>query len=56
VVVLTKADQVPRGRRPARVAGIAAAVGVDTDAPVVTSAYSREGAEELRDAVLGLLD
>lgn len=56
LVVLTKGDQVTRGRRAARVAAIAAVLRLDATAPLVTSARSREGAEELRDAVLAFLD
>lgn len=54
LVVLTKGDQVPRGQRKARVAAIAAALKLDEEALLVTSAKTREGAEELRDAVSGL--
>lgn len=56
LVVLTKGDQVTRGRRAARVAAIAGVLRLDAAAPLVTSARSREGAEELRDAVLAFLD
>jgi len=56
LVTLTKADQVTRGRRAARVAAIAAALRLDAAAPLLTSAHTREGAEELRDAVLAFLD
>lgn len=56
LVVLTKGDQVTRGRRAARVAAIAGVLRLDPAAPLVTSARTREGAEELRDAVLAFLD
>jgi GTP-binding protein len=54
--VLTKADQVTRGRREDRVAAIARALGCAPDELVVTSARSREGQEALREAVLAFLD
>jgi len=54
--VLTKADQVPRGRRAARATAIALAIGLAPDDMVVTSARSREGQEELREAVLAFLE
>ena len=56
LVVLTKGDHVTRGRRAARVAAIAATLRMGPEALLVTSARSREGAEELRDAVLAFLD
>lgn len=56
LVVLTKGDQVTRGRRAARLAAIAAALHMSPDALLVTSARSREGAEELRNAVLAFVD
>ena len=55
LVVLTKADQVGRGRRPAREAAIAAALGFEAPDFVVTSARTREGQEGLREAVLAFL-
>ncbi len=56
LVVLTKGDQVTRTRRAARVAAIAAALKFEDSQLLVTSARTREGAEELRDAVLSILD
>jgi GTP-binding protein len=53
--VLTKADKVPRGRRAARAASIAEALGVAAEGLLLTSARTREGQEELRDAVLALV-
>jgi GTP-binding protein len=54
LAVLTKADQVPRGKRPIRLRTIVVALGLDEDACLVTSARSREGLEDLRESVLGL--
>ncbi len=54
--VLTKADQVGRGRRPDRVAAIARALGCAPDDIVVTSARTRDGQEALREAVLAFLE
>ncbi len=55
LVALTKADRVPRARRLARAAAIAAALSLDHAEFVVTSARTREGAEDLRDSVLAHL-
>jgi GTP-binding protein len=52
LVVLTKADQVPRGRRAARAAAIALRLDLDAAEFVLTSSKTREGAEDLRDSVL----
>ena len=56
LAVLTKADLVPRGRRAARQAAIAEALGLPADGFVVTSVRTREGQEALRAAVLAFLD
>ena len=55
LVALTKADTVPRGRRLERAAAIATALSLDHAEFVVTSARTREGAEDLRDSVLAHL-
>lgn len=55
LVVLTKADQVGRAKRAERAAAIAAAVGMDGRDFLLTSARTREGAEELRESVLAFL-
>jgi len=52
LVALTKADQVPRGRRAARAAAIALRLGLDAAEFVLTSSKTREGAGDLRDSVL----
>lgn len=55
LLVLTKADQVKRGDRPARAAAIATALGMADAGFVFTSARTREGAEELRESVRAFL-
>jgi GTP-binding protein len=55
LVALTKADRVPRGRRPARAAEIALRLELDAAEFILTSAKTREGAEDLRDSVLAHL-
>ncbi|MGD0483589.1 MAG: ribosome biogenesis GTP-binding protein YihA/YsxC [Gemmatimonadales bacterium] len=55
LAVLTKADQVPRARRPARLRAVTVALGLDEEACVVTSARTSEGMEELRESVLAFL-
>jgi len=55
LAVLTKADLVPRSRRPERVRAVADALGLDEAACVMTSARTLEGMEELRDSVLAFL-
>ena len=55
LVALTKADHVPRTQRLVRAAAIAGALGLDHAEFVVTSARTREGAEDLRDSVLAHL-
>ncbi len=55
LVALTKADRVPRARRLERAAAIAGALALDHAEFVVTSARTREGAEDLRDSVLAHL-
>jgi GTP-binding protein len=55
LAVLTKADQVARGRRAGRVRAVAGRLGLDEAACVVTSAHTREGMEDLRESVLAFL-
>ena len=55
LVVLTKADQVGRAKRDERVAAVGAGTGVDGKDFLITSARTREGAEEFREAVLAFL-
>lgn len=51
LLALTKADKVPRRARADRANAIAAAVGVPEDQCVVTSARTRDGITDLRDAI-----
>ena len=53
--VLTKADHVPRGKRGERAEAIARPMGLGPEDVVVTSVRTREGQEELREAVLAFL-
>lgn len=55
LVALTKADRVPRAQRLARATAIAGSLALDHAEFVVTSARTREGAEDLRDSVLAHL-
>lgn len=55
LVVLTKADEVGRGRRAERFAAVAGGLGMAHPSFLVTSAHTGEGAEELREAVLAFL-
>lgn len=54
--VLTKADQVVRSRRRSRSVAIAGTLRLAPDDLLVTSARTREGQLELREAILALLD
>jgi GTP-binding protein len=51
LAAVTKADKIPRGRRPAHVAAILAALELGEDQCVITSTQTREGIEDLRAAV-----
>jgi GTP-binding protein len=52
LVALTKADQVVRSHRAARATDIAQRLALDSAEFVMTSARTREGAEDLRESVL----
>lgn len=56
LVVLTKADQVGRGHRDARLAASAEALGVDVDQVLWFSARTGEGRDEIFTALRGLLE
>ena len=56
LLVATKADHVARAARGPRAAAIAEALGLAPGDIVMTSARTREGQEDLRDAVLAFLD
>jgi GTP-binding protein len=55
LAAVTKADKIPRGRRPAHVGAILDALELGEDQCVITSALTKEGIGELRDAVDGLV-
>jgi GTP-binding protein len=52
LLAVTKGDKLPRGQRLERVQAILHQTGMSADQAVITSAKSREGINELRDAVL----
>lgn len=54
LVALTKADKVPRLERDERLAAIAASVGLPEDQCVVTSAKTRDGIDDLREAIVAV--
>ena len=56
LLVATKADHVARAARGPRAAAIAEVLGLAPGDIVMTSARTREGQEDLRDAVLAFLD
>jgi GTP-binding protein len=51
LAALTKGDKLPRGRRLARERALGAALGLDTDQVIVTSARLGAGIAELREAI-----
>jgi GTP-binding protein len=55
LAALTKADAVPRGRRPARVRDILRELELGEDQCLVTSARTKEGIEDLRQSIDGLV-
>ncbi len=55
LVAITKADKLSKGQRQARVTAIRHAVGSVEDQCVVTSAKTREGIDDLTDAVRELV-
>jgi GTP-binding protein len=54
LLAITKADKVSRSRRAARTGAIAQTLGMADADLLVTSATTREGVEELREAILAL--
>lgn len=56
LIVLTKADQVGRAKRPERMAAIADGLGFADPPFLLTSARTKEGQEALRDSVLAFLE
>jgi GTP-binding protein len=56
LLIATKADKISRGQRAKHLAVIRQALNLETsDTPIVFSAQTGEGAEEIKDAILGLL-
>lgn len=55
LATITKGDKLGRGRRRERTKRILDAVGIPEDQCVVTSVRKREGIEELREAIEGLV-
>ena len=55
LAVVTKADKIARGRRRNRIDEILGAVALPEDQCLVTSAKTREGIDDLRDAVAALV-
>ncbi len=56
LAAITKADKLGRARRLERTREILYAVGLPQEQSVVTSTRTREGIEQLRDAIDGLVD
>ena len=56
LAAVTKSDKLPRGQRPGREGALAAALGLDGDQVIVTSARTGEGILELREAIAALLE
>ncbi|UCF41783.1 MAG: YihA family ribosome biogenesis GTP-binding protein [Gemmatimonadota bacterium] len=56
LAAITKADKLGRGRRTERAQEILKAVGMTEEQCVVTSSRTREGIEQLQEAVAGLVD
>jgi len=55
LAALTKSDKVPRDRRPGRERELREALELDDDQMIVTSAREKEGIEDLREAIVGLV-
>jgi GTP-binding protein len=55
LAAFTKADKLPRGQRLTRARSLRAALALDEDQVVATSAPSGEGITELRDAIADLV-
>jgi GTP-binding protein len=55
LAAVTKADKIPRGRRPAQVGAILGALELEEEQCVITSAQTKEGIADLRVAVDGLV-
>lgn len=56
LAVLTKSDKLPRGQRLRRGAVLLAALGLDAEQVIATSARTLDGIPELRDAIRGFVE
>jgi GTP-binding protein len=56
LAVLTKSDKLPRGQRLRRAVALPAALGLDAEQVIATSARTREGIEGLRDAIRAFVE
>ena len=56
LAAVTKSDKLPRGQRPSREGALAAALQLDGDQVIVTSARTGEGILDLREAIAALLE
>jgi GTP-binding protein len=55
LAALTKSDKLPRGQRSTRERELRDALELDDDQLIITSAQEKEGIEELREAIAGLI-
>ncbi len=56
LVAITKGDKVSRGRRPEHVRAILHSISVPDDQAIVTSVVTKEGIDDLRDSIVGLVE
>ncbi len=56
LAAMTKSDKLPRSQRPSREGALAAALRLDGDQVIVTSARTGEGILDLREAIAVLLE
>jgi len=56
LAAMTKSDKLPRSQRPSREGALAAALRLDGDQVIVTSARTGEGILDLREAIGALLE
>ncbi len=54
LVAITKGDKFGRGKRPERLRSILGEIGLPEDQAVMTSAVTKEGIEDLQEAILAL--
>ena len=56
LIAITKGDKVSRGRRPEHVHAILDSLTVPEDQAIVTSVVTKEGVDDLRDSIIGLVE